>query len=360
MGVSAPESFSERIQRALGAGKSREDVVRELMATGLSRHTAERFVERALSERKPASGGAPAPHERAEAAEDSGGRGALVSGALWFSLGCTVTGATFLLASPGQEYLVAYGAVVAGLLAFGRGLKRWWDTAQQPFPWMAVFKAAAVPPAFTLVLGAALSGYQYSRKETRRAEEAERLEQTRAIQEDARAALERKAADEERARRHADRVARAREQLQNSSSPMTRCEVALDLGHARAQEAIPDLTAVLNRVTESVSVRNCAAGALAELGETELALAFYLECARAGTSDCRRISIGGFKDIGPPAAEVAIPYIREALESPHVDVRYLAVEALSKLGPAAEPLLREASLDSDQGVRQRAAQALGK
>ncbi len=140
---------------------------------------------------------------------------------------------------------------------------------------------------------------------------------------------------------------------------MTRCEAALDLGHARAREAIADLTAALDRVTESASVRNCAASALVELGETELALAFYHECARAGTSERRRIAIGGFKDIGPPAAEVALPYVREALESPDWDTRYLAVEAAAKLGPLAEPSLRDAALDRDQRVRQRAAQALG-
>lgn len=171
--MSVPNGLSERIRRSLGAGKSTEDVVRELVATGLSRPTAERFVERALSEPRPASGGAAAPRGPAEAGEDSGGRGALVSGAFWFSLGCVVTGVTFLLASPGQEFVVAYGAVLAGLLAFGRELKRWWDTSQ-PFPWISVFKAAAVPPAFALVLVAALSGHQYSRREGRRAEEARR------------------------------------------------------------------------------------------------------------------------------------------------------------------------------------------
>ncbi len=356
--MSARESLSERIRRSVEAGKSREDLVRELMATGLSRPSAQRFVERALREPRPARGAGAEPRDRGDEGADPGGNGALVSGAFWFSLGGVVTGVTFLLASPGQEFVVAYGAVLAGLLAFGRGLKRWWDSSQ-PFPWFAVFKAAAVPPAFATIFAAALSGYQYSRRGARRAEEESRLEEARAFQEDARAAAERKAADQERAQRHVARVARAREQLQNASSSMTRCEAALDLGHARAQEAIPDLTAVLHSVTESVSVRNCAAGALLELGETELPMAFYLECARAGTSERRRIAIGGFMDIGPPAAEIALPYLREALASPHADVRYLAVEAAAKLGPLAEPVLRQATGDSDEGVRQRAVKALG-
>jgi len=359
MGVSAPTGLSARVRRALGAGKSKEDVVRELVAEGLSHHTAEHFVERALREpSRPASSEGATTGEPSEPAADSGGRGALVSGAFWFSLGCTVTGVTYLLASPGQKYLMAYGAVLAGLLAFGRGFKRWWE-ASQPFPWMAVFVAAAVPPAAASALVGAISWHQHTRTGARRAEEAGRLEEARAVQDETRAASERKASDEGRAQRHAERVARARERLQDSSQPMTRCEAALDLGQAGAREAIHELIGVLQRSTEHASVRNCSAAALVKLGETEQPLAFYLECARAGTSELRRIAIGGFKDIGPPAAEVALPYVSEALRSPHWDLRYLAVEALVKLGPLAEPLLREATLDTDERVRQRAAQALG-
>lgn len=355
--MSAPNALSERVRRALEAGKPKEDVVRELVAEGLSPHSAERFVERALSEPGPAPSGTAPARERSESEEDAGVKGALVSGAFWFSVGGTITGVTFLLASPGQEYVVAYGAALVGLLAFGRGLLRWWGTSQ-PFPAMAVFGAAALPPAIAFALVGSISWFQSSRAETRRAEEARRLEAARVVQEEARATEERKAADEARGKRHSGRVARAREQLQNASSPMTRCDAALDLSHAGAREAIQDLIDVMTRVTEHVSVRNCAAGALVALGETEEPLAFYLECARAGTSERRRIAILGFEDIGPPAAEVALPYIREALESPHWNLRYLAVEALARLGPRAEPLLQEATLDSDERVRQRAARAL--
>jgi HEAT repeat protein len=88
-------------------------------------------------------------------------------------------------------------------------------------------------------------------------------------------------------------------------------------------------------------------------------MASYLDCARAGTSDRRRIAVAGFRDIGPPAAEAALPYLREALESPHWDLRLMVVETLAKLGPSAEPLLRDATRDSNEEVRKRAVQALG-
>jgi HEAT repeat protein len=87
-------------------------------------------------------------------------------------------------------------------------------------------------------------------------------------------------------------------------------------------------------------------------------LAFYIECARAGTSEARTIALLGFKKLGPPAAEAAIPYLTEALSSTNASLRNRAVETLAELGPAAEELLRQAIRDTDEGVRQRATKAL--
>ncbi len=350
--------LSARIRSDLEAGRSKEDVVRDLVAEGLSQKAAEHFVEQELAGAyRPAFSEAETQDETARATADAGGRRALVSGALWFSVGTTVTGLTYLLGSPGQQYVIAYGAVLAGLAAFGRGVHRWWQSSQ-PFPWIAVIVTLAAPPAATSALVGAIWWNQQASTESRRAEEEKRLDVARAVQEQARADAERKAQDEARSRRHHARVARARERLQNVSSPTTLCDAALDLGNFGTREAIPDLTALLQRTTEHVSVRNCAAAALVKLGETEQPLAFYLECARAWTSDCRRIAMGGFRDIGPPAAEAALPYVGEALRSSDWGLRYVAVEALAKLGPLAEPLLQEATSDSNEHVRQHAEQAL--
>lgn len=358
MATSPASGIAERIHQALVAGKSPENVVQDLVTGGLSRPTAERFVARALAQqsRTPARTLA-TPSEPPEPTEDAGGRGALVSGAFWFSLGSTVTLATYLLAAPGQRFTVAYGAVVAGLFAFGRGIKRWSEVSQ-PFPWLAVLAAMAVPPIGATALVGVSSWRQHDRQEARRATEEKRLDAARAVQEDATAVKERKAADDSRVQRHAERVARARGQLQDSSHAMTLCEAALDLGHAGAREAIPDLIALLSRPMESASVRNCAADALTTLGEADRALAFYVECARAGTSELRGFALMGFRSIGPPAAEVALPYLSEAMQSPDSSQRYLAVEALANLGRAAEPLLRGATQDAEQRVRERALQAL--
>lgn len=220
-----------------------------------------------------------------------------------------------------------------------------------------------VSGALWIVLGAAIllggfSAVRHIQWERRRAFEAQRLDAARAFLEDARAAEQRQVADAARERQHQERVSRSLDHLRTSSRPTTLCDAALDLGQAGAREAIPELLALLERRTEHVSARNCAASALVTLGETPPALAFYLECAQAWTSDCRRIAIGGFGDIGPEAFDVSLPYVRQALQSSDSGLRYIAVDALSKMGPAAEPLLRDATRDLDPNVREHAARAL--
>ena len=114
MSQSPLTGIAARARRALDAGKSRDEVVEDLVAGGLSRSTAERFVDRAVA--APSQTSEPAAITAAQAA-DAGGRTALVSGAFWLSLGSTVTGTTYLLASPGETTLVAEAAQQAEAVA---------------------------------------------------------------------------------------------------------------------------------------------------------------------------------------------------------------------------------------------------
>ena len=120
---------------------------------------------------------------------------------------------------------------------------------------------------------------------------------------------------------------------------------------------MPALVNLLN-FADASSVRICAASALLSLGETGTALAAYSRWAEGTDSDQRRSAMVGFGEIGPSAAHIALPHLAEALKSPHMDVRYLAVESLAKLGPTAVPLLKVAAGDADTHVRDRAAAAL--
>jgi hypothetical protein len=368
----APLSRTESVDRALDEGRTREDIVDELVAGGLSRSTAERFVDRRIAVRLPRPA-APAIVSDAAAAssdgdenEDSDGRAALVGGTFWLSLGCTVTGITYFVATPGQKYVIAYGAMIGGLIAFVRGFVRWVG-AGVPFPLLGIVGAAIMPPIviFSLVtLGRSLARSErrpeWVATPTKTAGEnatpAPPTPTSNPSDEDQRAASEREAADRARAERHAARVTRALRELR-PSEPMAACDAALALGDAQAREAIPALLALLKRPDAMGATRNCAASALVRLGETDHSLAFYLECTKS-EGDLRRSAIIGFGEIGPKAASVALPFLAERLHSPYKDERYLTVESLARLGVAAQPLLQEAEHDADASVRQRATRAL--
>jgi HEAT repeat protein len=113
---------------------------------------------------------------------------------------------------------------------------------------------------------------------------------------------------------------------------------------------------VVYNFSELSSVRICAAGALRQMGEDVLGI--YESWARDADPDLRRAAISGFGEIGPEATATALPYLQRELASEFMDVRYLVVETLGKLGPAADGLLAEAAKDQDATVRNRATAVL--
>jgi HEAT repeat protein len=143
-----------------------------------------------------------------------------------------------------------------------------------------------------------------------------------------------------------------------SGSPTIRCDAALLLGRIGTGAQINVLTDVVFDYSESTSVRICAVGALREMGETSTVLGIYESWARDTDQDLRRAAISGFGEIGPEATATALPYLEREFGSEFWDVRYLVVESLGKLGPAADTLLAEAAKDEDANVRKRAAALL--
>ena len=367
----APSDLSARIRADVEQGRPRDEIVKSLLERGLSPASAERFVDRAVAahEAGPMSPPAPAPSGTDDDEEDRGGRGSLIAGAFWLSVGCSVTGITYLVAKPGGKYMVMYGAVVAGLVAFGRGLKRFLDAGPAPFPWKAVAIAALVP-----LLGmAGLVGFVKGRAASRRAAAERMAEQAAETVKQAREAEAR--AEEQRAQAEAD-VARAtrmdQERSQERVSFVNRnlkllrnpgtgwtgvCDAALALGRSGVREAIPDLQARLRDASDG-GLQGCAATGLVALGEIDEPMAFYVASSQGGNEDLRRGAIMGFGNIGPRAAAAALPFLGAEAQSPDSTHRYLAVEALSKMGPEAAPLLRGALNDSDPLVKTRATAAL--
>lgn len=357
-------SVSERLQQSIREGKSQADLVQDLVARGLSAPSAERIVARAMQDA--ASGRQTAPAISSPSvgtSDDDEARGALISGAFWFSLGATITAATYFLARPGGRFVFAYGAIAAGLVAFVRGLSRFRAT-EQVFPWRAIFLSGAAPVGFLLVV-IFVVGFQIERRRGQRQKgEDERLEAVYAVRERQAATRKDELAREQQAallaaqeRERQDRISRARLQLLAFQSTIA-CDAATSLEKDQAIEAIPDLVSAVDRVTNSESVRNCAAHALVVLGAPDRAVAFFKECVRVGTPTARNYASSGFAAMGPSMAEFALPLLREDLRSPYPDRRYVAVENLQQVGEAARELLGTAAGDSDPTVSERAKQAL--
>lgn len=197
------------------------------------------------------------------------------------------------------------------------------------------------------------------RREAQKAAAAElaAADRSRALELRAELNLQRGAANEAGAARRDASVDEAVARLTSPAQPMNQCDGALTLGRLGAREQIPLLIDVLNNASSS-SLQNCAAAALVMLGETGPAMAAYTRWAESTDPTLNRAALVGFGDIGPSAAGVALPYLTEAVKSPQMDVRYIAVLSLAKLGPAAIPLLQVAAGDADRNVRDQAARAL--
>ena len=217
----------------------------------------------------------------------------------------------------------------------------------RPFQWKLVLAIAAIP-VVVLTAGAAhiTWGAVQHRREARAAAAAELAAADRARAEQIRAEsnAERNIGNTERTARLDARVAKAVTQL-SSKQPMTQCDAALLLGRLGAREQVPQLVDLL---TASIftSVKGCATSALVDLGETDTAMATYTEWAEGNDADLRRSALTGFGHIGPSAADVALPYLTEALKSPQMDLRYLAVNVAREAGAGGRPALAS-------GVRRR-------
>lgn len=251
--------LATRIRTELADGKPPEQIVTDLVASGMSQPTAQRLVDRALTTPAPPP---PAATADDEATEDAGGKWALVRGAFFFSLGATLTAVTYLLAKPGQKYTVMYGAIIVGLVVFAQGFYRWAMAEHHTFPAMLVLAALGLP----MLGGAGL--YWYKREPTL----GERL--TRVLEETEAA---------EQAKREQDKVAKKRA-VQKSvadaqegaaaaykmvdASPQVRCQGAQYFRDHKDPAAFGELTRLVE-TDPDMPVRRCAIDALVAIGSTK-------------------------------------------------------------------------------------------
>ena len=233
------------------------------------------------------------------------------------------------------------------------------DILRRPFQWKRVLASAAIPGAVIVAFVAYVGwrGIQQERKtQATAAAELAADDQARADQIRAESKAQRDVANQARAARQDARLNQALEQL-TSNQPTVQCDAAMILGRLGSKEYVPPLVNLLS-MASTTFVRGCAAGALVQLGDIYTPMAAYDRWAAGSDADLYRSALVGFGAIGPPAADVALPHLNGALKSPRSDIRYLAVDSLAKLGPAAVPLLQVAADDTDPHVRSRAGSAL--
>lgn len=344
--------IASRVQDELAAGRTDAEILDGLTASGLSRKTAERFLEKARS-----APPAPAPDPMfAEAFQpppsmtDSYGRalaGAsasalLVVAHLWFQHTGTVH------VRPRSLGPLLFGFLWTAHRAFRH------VGATQPRPWRAVGWAVLVPVAVATGLFGYSNAYRPFQKDTAAREQA--VAEMSAVDRKA-AETRREAADAaslERARLDDERILA---QLNNDRVPTTQCTAALDLGRTGRRTHVPVLYDVL-RTARFDELKGCAAAGLVQLGEVGAMLGRYDDWARGSNDTLRRSALSGFGDIGPEAAAFALPHLSTELQSQYASTRWVAVAILSKLGPEARPLLEQATNDVDKDVREHARTAL--
>jgi uncharacterized membrane protein len=105
-----PASLPQTIASAIGRGKSRKEVVKILVNSGINPPEAESLVNYAVSTHK--------AEIRKGAAKQLG------VGILLLVIGIVITAATYSMASRGGIYVVAYGPIVFGAISILRGLFR--------------------------------------------------------------------------------------------------------------------------------------------------------------------------------------------------------------------------------------------
>jgi hypothetical protein len=137
-----------------------------------------------------------------------------------------------------------------------------------------------------------------------------------------------------------------------------RCHAAYTLARVAAREQVPILEHHLSTATETPH-KVCLAYALVLLGEGDAMLSHYLEWSRAEDDQLRHHGIVGFGHVGPSAASDALPVLEAAIASGSTPTRrFTVVRALARLGLPARPLLQTLARDDDPEVRAEAQKTL--
>lgn len=394
--ASEPGGISASVRRQLGEGRSRDEIVAGLVAGGLSKPSAERFVDREIGSQPPplppleplipgpltpppveapaepveaeapagtmyqgppagtmyegpAGGDADQIDRFLETAQDdrdeADARRDIRVGSYATTIGIALTLISMLF--PGRGVLF-YGAVLYGLYRFIRGVVRY-ARLDTPFPWGRVVVMALLPIVSFPVLFFAVASFAMQRDMTsaRGFDEAD-IESAREVRKQAGDAYEL------RQRRSAESVDSLVEALGRSRYG-GECVPAAALSRSQSERAVEPLLQYL-RATQGLpwQSQTCLVKALADLGEIDHAIGYYRSWLLGDNKFLAYEAMRGFGDIGPDAAPQAIPLLEYFIKSGTVTDRIQAAQALGKLGPDAEELLKVLAGDSDVNVQNTA------
>lgn len=338
-----------QIHRLMADGHSDDDILQDLVGRGLSRPTAERFLAKAYDTPVATAVVPPTVAEAPPPVSSVSGRSP--SADLYIGVSLLIVGAYLAGSEANVRPKLILSLVGGGAVAYLSGM---WTclTKVRPMPWKSMV-ATTLPIAAAIVWGVVLPA---QRQAAAREEAAARVAQEAAR-------IAREAADAQRVVADQARVAEViaalephRKRLREGRHPGLECEAALAIGRSRMRQFIPDLDhAMVSADTRSVRV--CAAAGLVEMGEAGRMTQVYVQWARTGDEELVRSAVTGLADIGPSAAEHAMPYLTRWA---HQDEYYrgLAADSLAKLGPTGRPLLEQLANDDAQVVRTIARQGL--
>jgi hypothetical protein len=304
-----PGGLSASIRRQLAEGRSNDDIVTDLVAGGLSRASAQRFVDREI-----AAMPAPAPQPPAvpqEPAQIWQGDTPEEVAPLPPPVVRLPPRRAFRTLNPKTARMVIVGAMLVGL-----------------FTLIGTFQARR-KAASDQALQALLDEIDGPRRVMPRTAEqiAQELEYG--------------------------------ERSLASNDDSSRCTGAAIIGEHGSDRHMADLMDILNSST-SVNVQECMASALVKLGYIDRPLTLYAEWANSDRRGLQMMAFRGFAAVGPDAGELAFTHLNRALADESHYIRLAAVDALAQLGPDAEPYLQVAVRDADRGVRAKALEAIKK
>jgi hypothetical protein len=173
------------IRRKLQQGRTPEEIIEELVAGGLGKVSAERFVDRALAE--DASALPLPPVEEAAAPVDSldqfiqtksaeteaenvkTGSKALWVASMLMCSGVAITGISYIMADAGERFTLMWGPVAFGFLLWGKSVLQGLRNART-FAWFSAVGSIAAPVVVAVIMLGMAMAYEPTEEELLRME----------------------------------------------------------------------------------------------------------------------------------------------------------------------------------------------